>query len=201
MMMLAWDDLELSRDPKFLEKSTLIEDEHEWEKCAKEYLRVVHVFFALAIGGTPDDLPLAAEYMSPMKENLIVELRTMMMTTTMKKVRVLPTTATIAFLFCKGWAMGVKNAIFFFWRFPHFGLLPVTALALLSATDVPFVLKAPGKTMQRYELHLPVNLSLFRFPGMTTQQYQLIFLRVTLCLLRFPRPCIVTPTCTTLVTS
>jgi hypothetical protein len=48
-------------------------------------------------------------------------------------------------------------------RFPHFGLLPVTALALLSAMGVPFVLKAPGKTMPRYQ-RLPVNLSLFRFP-------------------------------------
>jgi hypothetical protein len=52
-----------------------------------------------------------------------------------------------------------------FFRFPHFGLLPVTALALLLVTDVPFVLKAPGKTMPRYQLYLPVlNLSLFRFP-------------------------------------
>jgi hypothetical protein len=69
-------------------------------------------------------------------------------------------------------------------RFPHFGLLPVTVLALLSVTDVPFVLNtAPGKTMPRYQLYLlPVlNLSLFRFPGRTTQRYQLI-LRVTLCL-------------------
>jgi hypothetical protein len=82
-------------------------------------------------------------------------------------------------------------------RFPHFGLLPATALALLSAMDVPFVLKAPCKTtMPRYQLYLPVNLSLlFHFiPGKTTQRYQLI-LRVTLCLLCFPRPCIVTPTC------
>jgi hypothetical protein len=52
-------------------------------------------------------------------------------------------------------------------RFPHFGLLfgllPVTALMLLSAMDVPFGLKAPGKTTPRYQ-RLPVNLILFRFP-------------------------------------
>jgi hypothetical protein len=70
----------------------------------------------------------------------------------------------------------------------------MTALALLSATDISFVLKPPGKTMPRYQLYLPVNLSLFRFAGRTMQRY----LRVNLCLLVcFPSLCIVIPTCTT----
>jgi hypothetical protein len=34
---------------------------------------------------------------------------------------------------------------------------------LLSATDVPFGLKTPGKTTPQYQ-RLPVNLSLFRSP-------------------------------------
>jgi hypothetical protein len=49
---LPWDDLEHSRDPKILEKSTFTvtkrffgyatEDKCEWERLAKEYLHVVH---------------------------------------------------------------------------------------------------------------------------------------------------------------
>jgi hypothetical protein len=42
--------------------------------------------------------------------------------------------------------------------FPHFDLLPVTALALLSSTNTPPVLMAPGKTMPRYQPQPPVNL-------------------------------------------
>jgi hypothetical protein len=49
-------------------------------------------------------------------------------------------------------------------RFPHFGLLfgllPITALTLLSATDVPSGLKASGETTPRYQ-RLPVDLRLF----------------------------------------